>query len=259
MTLFNPTGKVETSGTPAGIAGREQSGTGECKTRKASPEEIDAMIKEMGEKKLSPKEKTIVDIIVNSPEPLTLKEVVEKEKASLYYVRQVAKRNGLWDRLNVKQHYSGKPKAKLDDPKATMTVDQLEELLGRGDVECYAEAPTSDETAEKDTESVEDVEKPVPDTVEEAPEQETETVEAVPESADAAPIEPVPEPVDHPEYYNQGIEAIDYIESHNLNFNRGNVVKYLTRAGLKDSEIEDLEKALWYLNREIQRVKRTKK
>ena len=36
------------------------------------------------------------------------------------------------------------------------------------------------------------------------------------------------EMVDHPSHYNQGIEAIDYIESHNMNFNIGNVIKYIT-------------------------------
>ena len=37
------------------------------------------------------------------------------------------------------------------------------------------------------------------------------------------------EEVDHPEYYNKGIEAIDYIESHNLNFSLGNAIKYITK------------------------------
>ena len=41
-----------------------------------------------------------------------------------------------------------------------------------------------------------------------------------------------------------------------MNFNRGNAVKYITRAGLKDSEEEltDLKKAIWYLNREVERI-----
>lgn len=62
--------------------------------------------------------------------------------------------------------------------------------------------------------------------------------------------------INHPDYYNQGIEAIDFIDSHNLNFSRGNAVKYIVRAGLKDGETEQeaLEKAVWYLEREIDRL-----
>ena len=64
--------------------------------------------------------------------------------------------------------------------------------------------------------------------------------------------------VNHPSHYNQGrIECIDYILDKELNFCRGNAVKYITRAGQKDpdKEIEDLEKAVFYLNREIERLK----
>ena len=60
--------------------------------------------------------------------------------------------------------------------------------------------------------------------------------------------------VDHPDHYCHGIKAIDYIESHNMNFNLGNVIKYVTRAGLKsENAIEDLQKAKWYIEREIGR------
>lgn len=67
--------------------------------------------------------------------------------------------------------------------------------------------------------------------------------------------------ISHPSHYTQGIECMDYIESHKLNYARGNVIKYVTRAGLKDAskEVEDLEKARWYLDREIERVKEAKK
>ena len=61
--------------------------------------------------------------------------------------------------------------------------------------------------------------------------------------------------VDHPKHYRggTGLEAIDVIEAWDLNFNLGNVVKYVCRAGLKDKSDreEDLEKALWYLTREL--------
>ena len=63
--------------------------------------------------------------------------------------------------------------------------------------------------------------------------------------------------VNHPKHYNKGqIEVIDFIEDQDLNFNRGNVLKYVSRAGMKGDELEDLEKALWYLKREIQRLKK---
>ena len=61
--------------------------------------------------------------------------------------------------------------------------------------------------------------------------------------------------VNHPPHYRKdtGHEAIDVIEAWQLNFNLGNTVKYISRNGLKDPDtyIEDLEKARWYLDREI--------
>lgn len=66
------------------------------------------------------------------------------------------------------------------------------------------------------------------------------------------------DPVNHPSHYTayKGLEIIDLTEQ--MNFNRGNAVKYIARAGLKgagDKEIEDLEKANWYISREIQRLR----
>lgn len=64
--------------------------------------------------------------------------------------------------------------------------------------------------------------------------------------------------VNHPSHYTDGkIEVIDFIEDKKLNFHRGNAVKYIARAGEKNTanEIEDLEKAVWYINREIERLK----
>lgn len=60
------------------------------------------------------------------------------------------------------------------------------------------------------------------------------------------------ETVDHPAHYRKGgIEAIDVIEAFDLNFRLGNTVKYILRAGHKDDRLEDLKKAMWYLQREI--------
>ena len=60
--------------------------------------------------------------------------------------------------------------------------------------------------------------------------------------------------VDHPSHYNTGkIEVIDVIEDWNLNFNMGNAVKYVARADHKGKPLEDLNKAKWYIEREIAR------
>lgn len=65
------------------------------------------------------------------------------------------------------------------------------------------------------------------------------------------------DPVSHPSHYTDGkIEVIEYIEDKKLGFHLGNAVKYISRAGKKDPNkyIEDLRKAIWYINREIERV-----
>jgi hypothetical protein len=59
--------------------------------------------------------------------------------------------------------------------------------------------------------------------------------------------------VNSPAHYKVGgIETIDFIEAKGLSYNLGNVVKYVTRAGYKGNRKEDLEKARWYLTREIE-------
>lgn len=70
--------------------------------------------------------------------------------------------------------------------------------------------------------------------------------------------EVISDKVNHPQHYggeDNPYEAIKVIEAWNLDFNLGNVVKYISRAGKKDDLIQDLEKARWYLDREIQRLK----
>lgn len=59
--------------------------------------------------------------------------------------------------------------------------------------------------------------------------------------------------VNHPPHYKSGgVETIDFIEAKDLNYRLGNVVKYVARAGKKDTDpVQDLQKALWYLQREI--------
>lgn len=74
----------------------------------------------------------------------------------------------------------------------------------------------------------------------------------------AAPT-PTPAPttdmVNHPPHYTSGgIETIDFIEAKGLSYHLGNVVKYITRADLKGDRLENLRKARWYLDREIQKA-----
>ena len=64
--------------------------------------------------------------------------------------------------------------------------------------------------------------------------------------------EPQLDPVNHPYHYKVGgIETIDFIEAKDLNYNMGNAVKYISRADHKGNKRQDLEKAVWYLNREL--------
>lgn len=65
-----------------------------------------------------------------------------------------------------------------------------------------------------------------------------------------------PEGVNHPKHYNEhpsGVECIEVVR--HMSFNLGNAIKYLWRDGIKDEEmpLQDLKKAAWYLNDEIQR------
>jgi predicted ATPase len=63
------------------------------------------------------------------------------------------------------------------------------------------------------------------------------------------------DPVNHPPHYTKhpsGVECIQITEWYN--FNIGNAIKYLWRAGHKHEDIEDYRKAIWYINREIERL-----
>ena len=66
------------------------------------------------------------------------------------------------------------------------------------------------------------------------------------------------ENVDHPNHYlkDSGHEVIDVIEAWDLNFNLGNAVKYIARAGKKDPKKykEDLNKAVWYINNQLNKL-----
>ncbi|WP_316189862.1 DUF3310 domain-containing protein [Bradyrhizobium sp. SZCCHNS1054] len=63
--------------------------------------------------------------------------------------------------------------------------------------------------------------------------------------------------VDHPAHYggeDNSYEAIKVVEAWDLDFYLGNVIKYVSRAGKKGDELEDLKKARWYLDRKIARM-----
>ena len=66
--------------------------------------------------------------------------------------------------------------------------------------------------------------------------------------------------VNHPKHYNVGkIEVIDAIEDWKLGFNDGNAIKYIARHAHKQAPIEDIKKAIWYLNRHLQNLEKEKK
>jgi hypothetical protein len=61
------------------------------------------------------------------------------------------------------------------------------------------------------------------------------------------------DPIKNPRHYTYGsVEVIDIIEGFGLEYHKGNVVKYILRAGHKEDELLDLKKARWYLDRYIQ-------
>ncbi len=56
-----------------------------------------------------------------------------------------------------------------------------------------------------------------------------------------------------PDYYNRGATPVwDFIRDQGLNFHLGNAIKYICRAGYKDSRLQDLEKAIHYLENELE-------
>lgn len=65
------------------------------------------------------------------------------------------------------------------------------------------------------------------------------------------------EQVNHPDHYKSGkFEVIEIIEEFNLGFNLGNLIKYVLRAGKKNNTVEDLKKAIKYLEFEIAKLDR---
>lgn len=66
------------------------------------------------------------------------------------------------------------------------------------------------------------------------------------------------DPVNNPSHYNQGkIEVIDFIDDQKLGFYEGQILKYVCRAKHKANELQDLNKALWYLTRLINNTEKS--
>lgn len=73
-------------------------------------------------------------------------------------------------------------------------------------------------------------------------------------SGDPMPL-PKEESVNHPPHYQGNkFEVIDIIEDFQLDFLLGNALKYILRAGKKDDMIQDLKKAIWYLERKCEKI-----
>lgn len=65
------------------------------------------------------------------------------------------------------------------------------------------------------------------------------------------------DPVNHPQHYTAHPSGIECIQvTRHMGFNLGNAIKYIWRADEKENAIQDLEKAVWYLNDEIQKRKK---
>ena len=63
--------------------------------------------------------------------------------------------------------------------------------------------------------------------------------------------------VNRPKHYNAHPSGVEFIQvTEHMNFCRGNAMKYIWRAGEKGDELEDLKKARWYINREIERLEK---
>ena len=79
-------------------------------------------------------------------------------------------------------------------------------------------------------------------------------------SVSTTDVRVLPDMVNHPPHYKAGgVETIDFIEAKKLNYNLGNVVKYISRHDLKGDRLENLRKAQWYLDREINNLKQSLK
>jgi hypothetical protein len=67
------------------------------------------------------------------------------------------------------------------------------------------------------------------------------------------------DPVNNPKHYTSHPSGVECIEiTRHMNFNLGNAVKYIWRAGMKDEYLQELKKARWYIDDEIAKIEKTK-
>ena len=58
--------------------------------------------------------------------------------------------------------------------------------------------------------------------------------------------------INHPSHYTKGVETIEYVRSWDMDYVRGNIIKYVTRFPYKGTPVQDLEKAKWFINKLIE-------
>jgi hypothetical protein len=141
------------------------------------------------------------------------------------------------DAARIRAYFAKHPNAKPRDAAVTLNVSPTNVYVVRSKMKMESTAKANWETLAVSISSKSIAEK--------LAEANTITLGAVQEPVDM---------VNHPPHYKSGgIETIDFIESKGLNYRLGNVVKYVTRADHKGDRMEDLKKALWYLQREIEK------
>jgi len=158
----------------------------------------------------------------------------------------------------VRRHYEKFPDAKHAEVSSALGIDIKylyvikNKLKTTGRLPITPAVPLTTLTTDKSFKALlEEVRiKPINKIRMEAPERMVEV------SKQAFKVSATPDLVNQPPHYTAGgIETIDFIEAKKLNYNLGNVIKYLTRADHKGSKLEDLRKAQWYLTREINSTK----
>ena len=132
-------------------------------------------------------------------------------------------------------------KMKVKRPYAYVLRAKARSLIPKADVEVAADNVVAEDTP------------PITiTTVTFPPQGETKTITIPTYTVPSFLRPPQPDVVNHPPHYKiGGIETIDFIEAKGLDYNLGNVVKYITRADHKGNKLQDLEKARWYLDRAI--------
>lgn len=146
-------------------------------------------------------------------------------------------RKPMTDAARIRAYFAKHPNAKPRDAAVTLNVSPTNVYVVRSKMKMESTAKANWETLAVSISSKSIAEK--------LAEANTITLGAVQEPVDM---------VNHPPHYKSGgIETIDFIESKGLNYRLGNVVKYVTRADHKGDRMEDLKKALWYLQREIEK------